>query len=134
MNKFIYIVISLALIVGIGIVFLGGSKSKSDGTTGSTQTAQNVETKDGIQYITVNAKGGYSPRVSTAKAGIPTKLVIKTSGTYDCSASLVIRAIGYQKILSQTGEEVIDLGVPKADQPLQGVCGMGMYSFQVQFS
>lgn len=134
MNKVLYILISLALVIGIGIVFLGGSKSTSDNPTIATQTAQNVETKDGIQYITINAKGGYTPKSSTAKAGVPTKLIVKTNGTYDCSASLVIRAIGYQKILSQTGDEVIDLGVPKAEQPIQGICGMGMYSFQVQFT
>lgn len=132
MNKVVYIIITLALVVGIGIMFLRGSKNST--TTTSTQAGKNVEIKDGIQYVTVNAKGGYSPKVSAAKAGIPTKLIVKTTGTYDCSASLVIRSIGYQKILSQTGEEVIDLGVPKAEQPLQGVCGMGMYNFQVQFS
>ena len=95
---------------------------------------QNVEVKDGIQYITINAQGGYFPQISDAQAGIPTKLIMKTSGTYDCSASLVIRSIGFQKILPQIGETEIDLGIPKAGKPLQGVCGMGMYSFQVRFN
>ena len=130
MNKTVYIIIALALVVGIGIVFLGGSKNNTE-TSGS---AQNVEIRDGVQYVTINAKGGYSPKVSTAKAGIPTKLIVKTDGTYDCSASLVIRSVGFQKILAQTGEEVIDLGTPKAGQPLQGVCGMGMYNFLINFS
>ncbi len=130
MNKTVYIIITLALVIGIGIVFLGGSKNNTE--TGAS--AQNVEIKDGIQYITINAKGGYSPKVSTAKAGIPTKLIVKTDGTYDCSASLVIRSVGFQKILAQTGEEIIDLGTPKAGQPLQGLCGMGMYNFSVNFN
>ncbi len=95
---------------------------------------QNIEIKDGVQYITVDAKGGYWPKVSEAQAGIPTKLVIKTNGTYDCSAALVIRSIGFKKVLAQRGEEIIDLGVPKAGEPLRGVCSMGMYSFQVQFN
>lgn len=133
MNKTTSIIITLALVVGLGIVFLGGSKSKTP-DTGSGQQAQNVEIKDGIQYITINAKTGYSPKVSTAKAGIPTKLIVKTNGTYDCSASLVIRSIGFQKILAQTGEETIDVGTPKAGEPLQGVCGMGMYNFSINFS
>ncbi len=130
MNKIVYIIITIALVIGIGIVFLGGSKNNTE-TGGSVQ---NVEIRDGVQYVTVNAKGGYSPKVSTAKAGIPTKLIVKTDGTYDCSASLVIRSVGFQKILAQTGEEVIDLGTPKAGQPLQGLCGMGMYSFVVNFN
>ena len=134
MNKTVSIIITLALVVGIGIVFIGGSKSKNETGSASAQSAQNIEIKDGVQYITIDAKAGYSPKVSTAKAGIPTKLVVKTNGTYDCSASLVIRSLGYQKILPQTGEDTIDIGTPKAGQPLQGVCGMGMYNFLINFS
>ena len=130
MNKSALIFITLALVIGIGIVFWGGLKNN----TGTGGSVRNVEIKDGIQYITINAKGGYSPKVSTAKAGIPTKLIVKTDGTYDCSASLVIRSVGFQKILAQTGEEVIDLGTPKTGQPLQGLCGMGMYNFAVNFN
>ncbi len=132
MNKTASIIITLALVAGLGIVFLGGSKDGAP--TASTGTAQNVEIRDGVQYVTINAKAGYSPKVSSAKAGIPTKLIVKTNGTYDCSASLVIRSIGYQKILPQTGEDTIDIGTPVAGQPLQGVCGMGMYNFLVNFS
>ncbi len=130
MNKTAYIIITLVLVVGIGIVFFGGSKNNTE----TDASVQNVEIKDGIQYITVNAKGGYSPKVSTAKAGIPTKLIVKTDGTYDCSASLVIRSVGFQKILAQTGDEVIDLGVPQAGQPIQGLCSMGMYNFSIHFN
>jgi len=132
MNKAASIIITFALVIGIGIVFLGGSKS--DNNVGTDGSVQNVEIKDGVQYITINAKGGYSPKVSMAKAGIPTKLIVKTNGTYDCSASLVIRSAGFQKILTQTGEEVIDLGTPKAGQPLQGICSMGMYNFSINFN
>lgn len=132
MNKTTSIIITLALVVGLGIILLGGSKDNIN--TATNEAGENSEIKDGIQYITVNARGGYSPKVSMAKAGIPTKLIVKTNGTYDCSASLVIRAVGFQKILSQTGEEVIDIGIPKAGEPLQGVCGMGMYNFLINFS
>ncbi|OGY64832.1 MAG: hypothetical protein A3A04_01830 [Candidatus Harrisonbacteria bacterium RIFCSPLOWO2_01_FULL_40_28] len=131
MDKTPYIIITLALLMGIGIVFF--SRLGSNDST-SNQPIQNVQIKDGIQYVTINANAGYLPRVSIAKAGIPTKLVVKTNGTYDCSASLVIRSIGYQKILPQTGEEVIDVGIPKAGQPLQGLCSMGMYNFKINFN
>lgn len=46
----------------------------------------------------------------------------------------IFRSLGFQKILSQTGEEVINIGIPKAEQPLQGVCGMEIYNFQVRFN
>ena len=124
MNKTVYIIIILGLIVTIGIIFSGSNK----------ESKQQVEIKNGIQYVTIDAKGGYSPQMTTAQAGIPTKLIVKTNGTYDCSASLVIRSIGLEKILPQTGETEIDIGIPKSGEPLRGVCGMGMYSFQINFS
>ena len=128
MNKTASIIITLGLVVVIGII-LGGNSKLADNTT-----IQSVEIKDGVQYVTINAKGGYSPQIVTAKAGIPTKLIVKTSGTYDCSASLVVRSAGFQKILQSTGEEIIDLGIPKSGEKIQGLCGMGMYNFQIKAS
>lgn len=133
MNKTASIILTIALVIGLGIIFVGGSKSK-DTNTSTNQVTQNSVVKDGVQYITINAKRGYSPRVSMAQAGIPTKLIVKTDGTYDCSASLAIHSIGYQKILPQTGETEINIGTQKSGETLQGVCGMGMFSFQIQFS
>lgn len=124
MNKITSIIITLGLVIALLIIFSGG-KEKTN--------ANNVEIRDGIQYIKIDAKGGYFPNVSAAKAGIPTKLIVKTSGAYDCSASLAIHSIGFQKILPQTGETEIDLGTPKAGEPIQGLCGMGMYNFKINF-
>lgn len=130
MNKTVSIIITIGLVVGLGIIFIGGSKKDN----ANTESVQSVEIKDGVQFITINAKGGYSPQITEAKGGIPTKLIMKTNDTYDCSASLVIRSVGFQKILPQTGETEIDLGIPRAGEPLRGVCGMGMYSFEINFS
>ena len=132
MNKTVSIIIILALVVSIGIVFMSGGWNSSD--VRKQEQVQNVEVIDGIQYITINAKGGYSPKVSTAVAGIPTKLIIKTNNTYDCSLALVIRSVNFQKMLSQTGDEVIDIGIPTAGEPLRGLCSMGMYNFVVNFN
>ncbi len=132
MNKIALSIITLGLIVGIGIMVFDGSRSNTE--TVSTQSGGNVEIRDGVQYITINAKGGYSPDVSSAQADIPTKLIVKTNGTYDCSAALVIRSVGYQKILPQTGEEIIDLGISQKGTSLQGTCSMGMYNFTINFS
>jgi plastocyanin domain-containing protein len=129
MNKYAAIAIGSILFIGIGYILTLDSQS-----TSTSQPSLNSEIKDGIQYISINAHRGYSPRISTAKGGLPTKLIVKTDGTYDCSASLAIRSIGYQKILPDTGETEIDLGMAKSGETLQGVCSMGMYSFQVKFS
>ena len=132
MNKIALSIITVALVIGLGIIFFGGSQNSTE--TSSAQSGQNIEIRDGVQYITIDAKGGYSPRVSSAQADVPKKLIVRTNGTYDCSSALVIRSIGYQKILPQTGEEIIDVGIPKAGTPLQGTCSMGMYNFVVNFS
>lgn len=123
------LVVSLALIGGTTYFVL-----KSPTSSGGAEQSKNVEVREGVQYVTITARGGYSPRVSDIKAGMPTKLVVKTNGTFDCSAALVVRSVGFQKILQSTGEEVIDLGVPKAGEKIQGVCSMGMYSFQLKAS
>lgn len=123
MNKTISLIITGAFMVGIGIVLLS-QPAKSP--------KQNVEIRDGVQYITIQAGGGYSPRFTSAQAGVPTKLIVQTNGVFDCSAALTIHDIGYQNILPQSGEEVIDLGTPKQGS-LQGLCSMGMYNFSVDF-
>ncbi len=126
MNKTALIILSIALLFVFGFIFWGNGSSRP-------ASLQNVEIKNGIQYVRINAKGGYSPSVSTAKAGIPTKLIVDTNNTFDCSSALVIRSLGFQKILPKTGETEIDIGTPKAGEPLNGLCGMGMYSFEVNF-
>lgn len=125
-------IVIFILVIGIAIGGMMLMQTSEDTDIATDQPSQNVEVRDGIQYITIQAKGGYSPRRSVAAAGMPTQLIVKTNGTYDCSSALVIRSIGYQKVLSPTGEEVIDLGAPQAGT-VQGVCSMGMYNFSVQF-
>lgn len=141
MQKSSYFIIIVAIIIGASIIFISNSKSNNNTNkitpnriVESNNPVENSEIKDGIQYITINAKGGYSPRVSKSVAGIPTKIIVKTNSTFDCSASLVIRSLNFQKILKQTGEEVIDAGIPTAGSSIQGVCGMGMYSFVINFN
>lgn len=126
----ISIFISIAIIGGTLYFISDRTAPANDEATSS----QNVEIKDGVQYVTIVAKGGYSPRVTEVKGGLPTKLIMKTSGTYDCSVSLVVRSVGFQKILQPTGEEMIDLGTPKSGEKVQGVCSMGMYNFVINFS
>lgn len=121
------IIISVAGLVGLFIIFSSG------GGDLSVPSRENVEIRDGVQYITVDARGGYYPNKTIAKAGIPTKLVMRTTNSFDCSSFLVIRSLNYQNILPQSGETEIDLGVPVAGEPLSGLCSMGMYGFSIDF-
>ena len=59
---------------------------------------------------------------------------MKTDSTYDCSSSLVIRAVNYRGMLPQTGDTEIDLSTPKSGDKIPGTCGMGMYNFSIIFN
>lgn len=95
--------------------------------------ASAVSISDGKQIIDISAKGGYSPRFVTAKAGMPTILRVGTKGTFDCSASIVIPKLSYQKFLQPSGTEDIIIAPEQAQGTLQGLCSMGMYNFQIKF-
>lgn len=116
--------------VGLMILIFGGT-GNSD--LDSMSAGNNVSVVDGTQIVEIRAKGGYSPRRSVAKAGIPTTLRMKTSGTFDCSGALVIPSINYQENLPMSGTTDISLPAQTAGKTIQGFCSMGMYSFEVDF-
>lgn len=89
--------------------------------------------ENGIQIITLTAKGGFSPQSVEAQSGVPTELRVMTNGTYDCSSTLIIPALGYDEILKPTGTEVIAISADQAQGNLDGTCGMGMYNFEIAF-
>lgn len=118
------------ILVGIlGLVSVFIMLPKNEWSTESP--IANVVVRDGVQYVTINARGGYSPRISAIKSGMPTKLIMKTSNTYDCSSALVVRSANYREMLPASGETEIDLGTPKTGEKIQGTCSMGMYSFAI---
>jgi len=130
MNKSIFIsVVVSGLFIGTAFWFVSLSpNTDKDGGTVPTATIT-----DGKQIIDISAKGGYSPRKVVAKAGIPTILRVSTKGTFDCSASLVIPKLSYQKFLQPSGTEDIAISAEQAQGTMQGLCSMGMYNFQVIF-
>ncbi len=118
----------------VAVVLIGGAfmLTKGNSQTAAQGSIENVAIVDGTQIITINAKGGYQPRESIAKAGIPTVIRFNTSGTFDCSSSVRIPSMNISKMLPQTGSTDIDIGTQKV-ATLQGTCGMGMYPFEVEF-
>jgi plastocyanin domain-containing protein len=119
----------------VAVILIGGAfmLSASGGNAGQIANANNVSIVDGIQIVEISAKGGYQPRKSVAKAGIPTVLRFNTSGTFDCSSSVRIPSMDISEILPQSGSTDIDVGEGKLGT-LQGSCGMGMYPFEVEFN
>ena len=122
----------IAAVVLIGGVFML-TKGNSSSETNTNIAQNNVTVVDGKQIVEIHAKGGYQPRKSIAKAGMPTVLRFDTSGTFDCSSSVRIPSMGISKVLPQTGSTDIDIGTQQI-ATLQGTCGMGMYQFEVNFN
>jgi plastocyanin domain-containing protein len=113
-----------------GAIFYTGVNSTGGG--GAVADANNVSVVDGTQIVEIGVRGGYHPQVSRAKAGIPTVLRFKTSGSFDCSSSIRIPALGIAGALPSSGSTDVKVGTPAAGA-LRGTCGMGMYSFEVDF-
>lgn len=124
----ISIIIAVAIIGGAFMLTRGGIQTQG----GTIAPANNVTVVDGKQIVLIHAKGGYQPRKSIAKAGIPTILRFDTKGTFDCSSSVRIPSMNISKSLPQTGSTDIDIGSPEL-VTLRGTCGMGMYPFEVDF-
>jgi Cu+-exporting ATPase len=130
MNKPTIIALAISTVL-VGWAFWVSSKGPS--TDSGVVPPPFAEIVDGKQIIDITAKGGYSPRVVIAKAGIPTILRMRTNGTFDCSASVVIPKLSYQKFLQPSAVEEISISAEQAQGTLQGLCSMGMYNFQVKF-
>lgn len=130
MNTRVAISLSLSAIL-IAVAFWFTSARPGDDTSSTLSPA--VSIIEGKQIIDISAKGGYSPRRVVAKAGIPTVLRVTTKGTFDCSSSLLIPKLSYQKSLQPSGIEEIAISAGEAQGTLQGLCAMGMYNFQIKF-
>ncbi|MEW6617686.1 MAG: cupredoxin domain-containing protein [Patescibacteria group bacterium] len=138
MNKSIIISIGVAiLLIGGAIAYTSNTvcvgNSCSASSSQNNQKVENVKIVGEKQIIEISVKGGYTPRKTIAKAGVPTILRMKTNGTFDCSSSLMIPQLNYRKILSSSGVEDIEIPALKATGVLRGLCSMGMYNFEVDF-
>lgn len=126
-----------AIAILIGALLIGGAivySNKAANIAQSAPDANNVSVSNGAQIIEIEVKGGYSPKVSTAKADMPTVLRMKTNGTFDCSSGVTIPSLGIRQILPASGDTDIQVPPQRAGTTLNGVCVMGMYHFAVNFN
>lgn len=121
----ISIFIAVALIGGVSFLGKGGD---------TNQTVKNVSIVDGKQIIDITAKGNYSPKSTTAQAGIPTVIKVSTNGTFDCTSALTIPALGYRNNLPPSGVTEIEVPPQEAGAKIKGICAMGMYNFSINFN
>lgn len=126
-----------ALLIG-GAVMLSNNNSTPARTEEPTTKAEtiksNVTEENGKQIVTISAKGGYLPKITEAKAGMPTVLRVETQNTFDCSAVLAIPSMDYQKNLPPTGVTEVELPPQEVGSTFEGLCGMGMYRFEIAFN
>lgn len=123
-------IIAAVLLIGGAAALTRGGNVSGDGEPAT----HNVSVEGGRQVIEIDAKGGYSPKLTDAQAGMPTVLKVATNGTFDCSAALTIPSLGYSRNLPSSGVTEIEVPSQKAGAKLQGLCAMGMYNFAVQFN
>ena len=122
-------ILAAAVLIGGAVMFTGrGSGNDESGSV------NNVSVVDGKQIIEIRAKGGYSPALTQAQAGMPTVIKVATEGTFDCSSALTIPSIGYNKYLPPSGETEIELPAQEAGATLRGLCAMGMYNLAINFN
>lgn len=115
------------------ILITGAILIKNENRATTVVAGENVHIVENQQIITLEAKGGFSPTTSIAKAGIPSVLQISTNGTYDCSSAISIPSLGYRKNLPATGVANVEIPAQEAGTTINGTCSMGMYSFSISF-
>lgn len=123
-----YILAMAAIILITGAILI-----RNENRITTVAAGENVRIVNNQQIIALEAKGGFSPTTSVAKAGIPSILQISTNGTYDCSSAISIPSLGYRKNLPATGVENIEIPAQEAGTTINGTCSMGMYSFSISF-
>lgn len=132
MKKVFVISILLTIASLTGIIMLLSNSGTSTTNVANEQT--NVSVVNGKQVIQIDAKGGYAPRNTVAKANMPTTLNVKTNGTFDCSSAISIPSLGYRTNLPPSGVTPIEIPPQPAGTTIKGICAMGMYNFAVNFN
>ena len=113
----------------VGVLTWNGPDQSAQTNSGATVTQEN-----GVQVIHILARGGYSPRIVNAQAGVATRLDVETKATYDCSASISIPKLNIQEVLTRTGVKSFEIPAQEKGAKIEGTCSMGMYGFTLAFN
>lgn len=116
----------------IAALLIGGALAVSPDAD-NKEGVNNVVMDGDKQIINIEARGGYFPRVTTAKANLPTVIKVSTNNTFDCSSALIIPSLNFRKNLPPVGVTEIEVSPQQAGTKIQGLCSMGMYRFDINF-
>ncbi|MFE2283027.1 sulfite exporter TauE/SafE family protein [Streptomyces sp. NPDC059443] len=112
----------------------GGDGSGSGGGGDSQEPSGNPVRTDasGRQIITLTVTDFYAPTQFTAKAGVPTTLVLHGKDSGGCARAFTIPELGVQEIVKRDGDTDVDLGTRKPGT-LRFTCAMGMQTGAIEF-
>ncbi|MEV6734801.1 MULTISPECIES: sulfite exporter TauE/SafE family protein [unclassified Streptomyces] len=85
----------------------------AEGGTGAEDGPVRIDAS-GKQVITLTVTDFYVPTQFTAKAGVPTTLVLHGKDSGGCARAFTIPELGVQEIVKRDGDTPIDLGTRKA--------------------
>ncbi|MFK0045911.1 sulfite exporter TauE/SafE family protein [Streptomyces sp. NPDC090741] len=112
----------------------GGDGSGSGGSGDSHEPPETPVRTDasGRQIITLTVTDFYAPTQFTAKAGVPTTLVLHGKDSGGCARAFTIPELGVQEIVKRDGDADVDLGTRKPGT-LRFTCAMGMQTGAIEF-
>ncbi|MFJ3927044.1 sulfite exporter TauE/SafE family protein [Streptomyces sp. NPDC090022] len=103
------------------------------GTGGTAVDAPPVRIDaSGKQVVTLTVTDFYEPTAFTAKAGVPTTLVLHGKDSGGCARAFTIPELGVQEIVERDGDTEVDLGTRKPGT-LRFSCAMGMQTGAIDF-
>ncbi|WP_274560831.1 sulfite exporter TauE/SafE family protein [Streptomyces spiramyceticus] len=115
----------------------GGEGSGSVGGSGTGEETTGAENPvridaSGKQIVTLTVTDFYVPTQFTAKAGVPTTLVLHGKDSGGCARAFTIPELGVQEIVKRDGDTKVDLGTRKPGT-LRFSCAMGMQTGTIEF-
>lgn len=120
--------------VANGPFIVEGGDGSGDGN-GGTATGEAAPVRigaSGEQTVILTVTDFYLPTQFTAKAGVPTTLVLRGKDSGGCARAFTIPELGVQEIVKRDGDTEIDLGTRKPGT-LRFSCAMGMQTGAIEF-
>ncbi|MFI6770713.1 sulfite exporter TauE/SafE family protein [Streptomyces sp. NPDC050355] len=110
----------------------GGPERGSGGGQASGPAAPVRIDASGKQVVTLTVTDFYETTAFTAKAGVPTTLVLHGKDAGGCARAFTIPELGVSEIVERNGDTKVDLGTRKPGT-LRFSCAMGMQTGTINF-
>jgi sulfite exporter TauE/SafE len=134
-----FAVLTGLVVLGMGLVTVNGGLELAGSPVtagrivrsvfgGSPADTGTVSVKGGQQLAVITARNSsYRPENIQVRSGIPTTLVVRSTGLTGCIRTFVIASRDLQQVLPASGETRIPLGILRPGT-IRYACAMGMYT------